>query len=151
MLEFYLFILACVLLMLASFIYNLLKRKRLSEQPFVHPLVSYGRKIEVDFDKCELKTNTYYEEVENESFPTRTQMIDALYRSNQNANSVKREVSVLLYKHQDENGSIVTYRTNPINMQPDLIRYNMLKQEKAVIYVDPVNEANYFFDTGFSK
>ncbi|RXK81428.1 hypothetical protein [Filimonas effusa] len=151
MLEFYVFIFVCVLLMLASFIHNLVKRKRISAGHFVHPLVSYGRKMEVDFDKCELKTNTYYEEVENESFPTTIQMIDALYRSNQSINSVKREVSVLLYKHQNEDGSIITYRTPPITMQPDLIRYNMLQQKKAVIYVDPVNDANYFFDTGFTQ
>ena len=149
MVEFYVFFAVCILIVLCSFLYNFYKEKRGKASQSLHPLIAYGKKIEVDLEQCELKTNSYYEEIENTSFPTRLEMIDSIYPSKQKEYSVKKEVSVLLYKEAKNDGTTVVYRSDPIYLQADMIRYYMLQHKTTTVYVDPSNSTRYFFDTSF--
>jgi hypothetical protein len=143
------FVILFFLALIISLIVGLIKyRKTFQQNPASIPLKDYGNKIMVDISKCEIKTKEYYEDGNNERLPSRIDIIDSLYRSKSSngSNATKKSVSVVIYRHTYSDGQVVEYRSAPIYLPKELIRYSLLGNQEATLYVDPSNRTNYYLE-----
>lgn len=76
--------------------YNLNSSQRLAE---IDRLKRTGDRIKVTLDNAEVKSRSYQEEIIRDGFPSRMEMLDALYDDNRNYKSQEiRQTYIVLYK-----------------------------------------------------
>jgi hypothetical protein len=147
------FIFSLVAIFIIVFFLSLLiwtKRKRKKEQlESTAYTTRYSNKITVSFDDCEVKTREYFEESVQDDWPTRIQMLDALGGRSEAGIKEKRQVSIVLYKYVDENGQIVEFRSSPIYMPGETLRFRLLNKKSTILYFDQKNNSHYYFDFDF--
>ena len=97
-------------------------------------LKATGEKIKPDFDLCEFKDSSYEHEVIDtnlSALPTYGGEIMTTENINQ---------SVIIYHHSDEE----TF-TQPFSCNRDALKFYVLNNN-IILYVNPFNRADYFFD-----
>lgn len=112
--------------------------------------MEYGKQIRVTIDACEIRSRDYFESSVMDTIPSRMDMLDSLYGGPNDEKKIKKVVSVITYKYKDETGQTIEYRSEPIYASEDTIRYSFLNSKRdLIIYVDPNNKNNYYFDVNF--
>ena len=108
-----------------------------------------GKRFIVQLGDCEVKTNSYYENVDKVgSLPSRVEMLDALYDDSRLTQSVKKSLSVLIYRKTDPSGKIFEFRSKVIELSREDV-YRFIEQKKeGTLYVDERNWNRYYFDIG---
>ena len=100
-------------------------------------------KIKVRLDDCELKTNSYQEEIESLE-PPKVQAYDAMFNHNQAPKKIDVNHTIVLYKKCGR-----TYLSHPILKDKITLGFIFEKQGYTFIYIDPLNPEIYYFDFEF--
>lgn len=112
-------------------------------------LINKGIKVEVDLDKCEIKFNSYREEVIKDYYsPSDKYMaLDALVgKDNREFQNVNQ--SILVYKTEVHGNSRTFY--SPIIAKDEIsLTFLLGNKKKTLIYVDRLDKDNYYFDLEF--
>ncbi len=111
-------------------------------------LIRNGLKVEVDLDKVEIKSASYREEIisENAGF-NRYEALDGMIRKdNREFNNV--EQSVLVYE-TEVHGNKKKFYSPLIPKDETTLQLLLGSQKKTSIYLDRLNDENYFFDIEF--
>jgi hypothetical protein len=102
-----------------------------------------GNKILLTVDNCEIRENSYYEEVINES-SSRVQQIDALYDPNRNYRQDYIEQSAIIFYYTvGDKKKRMTSQSFPFNANT---LTNYLENKMLVLYVNRFDENDYAFD-----
>jgi hypothetical protein len=124
------------------------KRRRDKEkEKLVSKFKANSEKILVDFDKCEIISNNYVEEVETESF-NNNQAWEALYDSERNVKKVEVNQARLLFE-ADRFGTKEKFYSSMICKDEITIRFLLAKQKETFIYIDKNDKDRYYFDLDF--
>jgi hypothetical protein len=124
-------------------------RKRKQGNKYWEKLKKEGKPIQVHLKDIDIKTNEYNETPVHDSIPSRIEMLDGLSRSGGADGTIKKAVSVLLYRYKKPNGELVMFRSETIEMPIESLRLRMEHINETTIYVDENNWNRYYFDIEF--
>jgi hypothetical protein len=102
-----------------------------------------GEKIILTTENCEIRENSYFEEINKDSSSSIVQ-VDALFDSNRNYSQNYVEKSAIIYYHKfGENKYRMTSQTFPFNA--DNLR-NYVEKQKLALYINRYDKNDYSFD-----
>jgi hypothetical protein len=115
-----------------------------------------GEKIVVNLEECEIKENSYTEEVDkyrNETMTTPSiigdiQFWDGLYDSRYNSKMVDVNQSVLIFKYL-HNGVEEKFISKIIPRTKEDLKFKLYFQKNTLLYVDRNNRKRFYFDLSF--
>ena len=111
-------------------------------------LKANGEKIQVDFSKCDIKTNDFTKEQERYS-SSRIQMWNAIGGdADKKIKQVEVHQSVIVFKHQN-NGKTETFFSGLIPKERVTLMFKLGDKKKTTLYVDRYNRSIYYFDLDF--
>ena len=87
----------------------------------------------------------YREEVIKDGFPTRMEMLDALYDSNRNYETKEFLQTYIVCYHQ-YNGKTYKYVSHATIQDPEALKRYIESQNGIDLYIDSKDPGNYYFD-----
>ncbi len=151
--NFHLLVPGAILVGISSISLKLIKKNEVNKslsyfQDWKKELKTNGLTVEVDFNKCEIKSNNYREEIEKEySYMSKYEAIDELTgRDTRVFNNVNN--CVILFETKI-NGEKAIFKSPLINEQEINLKILMAEKKKTYIYVNKQNKDEYFFDLEF--
>lgn len=112
-------------------------------------LKSSGIVLDADFDKCEIKSNKYREEVVKDGYsPTDKYMAMDVFvgRDNKEYNNVDQSVIVFETELSGEKRKFIS---PVINKEKTTLQFLLMDKKSTKIYIDRMNKDNYYFDLEF--
>jgi hypothetical protein len=118
-----------------------------SEEQLITQLKNRGDRIYVDFSKCEIKENSYSEEINESETLQGSAILGSLYPSQ---NVEHREVvqSVIVFE-SIYNGKTIKFLSPIIPKDKTTLLFLLYAQKETYIYLDPKDEDTYYFDLEF--
>lgn len=108
------------------------------------PPKEYSERIPVDLTLCELHCNEFQSE-ENRQRSSMATMLDSINYSEKNIIRQKHSLIRLRYKFK-YNGNEKTFISETIHADIDQVRWSLETHKKTLIYVNPRNPEQYYFD-----
>jgi hypothetical protein len=93
-------------------------------------------------ENCEVRGNSYHEEIISDKIPTRSEMNDALYDPNRNYKQKFVELSVLIHYYNDDKSKRMVSQN--FEFSKELLKKN-LEEGFFVLYVNRFNWNDYVF------
>ena len=114
----------------------------------IERLKRIGDKIKLTLDNVEVKSRSYQQEIINDGFPTRIEMLDSLYDNNRNHKTELVQQTYIVYykKYNDEMYKFVSHATS---QNVDTLKRHIESQKGIELYIDPKNPTNYYFDFSY--
>ena len=106
------------------------------------------KKVSIPFNKINVQTRGYYESDEENLYPTRMRVLDALVDKAED-NKVYKEVSVLTYDGLLIRGKSVLLKSDPVYLPKALMHQKLKKQKIIDIYFDETKLESVYYDLSF--
>jgi hypothetical protein len=104
-------------------------------------------KVRVDLNACEIKTNSYSEQVDKVK-NYKAKAFDTLYDSDKGIENINSNETVLIFE-TEKYGEKEHYYSPVIYKDEITLRFMLDKQKETYIYIDKENRGNYYFDLEF--
>lgn len=104
-------------------------------------------KVRVDLSVCEIKTNSYSEQVDKVK-NYKAKAFDPLYDSDKSIENINSNEAVLIFE-TEKYGEKEHYYSPVIYKDEITLRFMLDKQKETYIYIDKENRSNYYFDLEF--
>ena len=103
-------------------------------------------KVKVEFEKCEIRDYSYFEEVKNKQ-PLRVTSMNVLSGDEMsNVKNVATNRVVLIYHHTNPaNGEKTDFSSGALPMDKDSLQMNFIAND-IFLFFDPMDPENYFFE-----
>ena len=109
-------------------------------------LINYGQVIPVNFEDCEVKSNQYREEIDDDLYHPYKVLEGLLPSEDPEYNTVHQQVIVY---QTDYKGKPKTFLSPTIHKDEISLQFILAKQVSTKIYVDQLDSNNYYFDLTF--
>jgi hypothetical protein len=114
----------------------------------IERLKRIGHKIRLTLDNAEVKSRSYQQEIINDGFPSRIEMLDSLYDNNRNHKTELVQQTYIVY-YKKFNDEIYKFVSQATTQNVDEVKRNIDSQKGIDLYIDPQNPTNYYFDFSF--
>ena len=98
--------------------------------PGIRVLKEYGTQIVIDLDACVIKHREFYEDDEY-------------------GNKILKNISLVIFKDAKGEDKELEYKSPPIYLPENDLRKLLNTQKKTVLFIDPANKKDYYFDFEF--
>lgn len=120
-------------------------RNRLAE---VARLKTIGDQLRVTLDNAEVKSRSFRQEIINDGFSSRKEMLDGLYDSNRNYKTQEiQQTYIVFYRHY--NGQEYKFISQATTQNADALKMYIHERKGIDLFIDPKNPTKYYFDLDF--
>lgn len=104
-----------------------------------------GDKVKVTLDNAEVKTRSYQQEVNQDSLPSRIEIVDGLYDSNRNYKTEQIQQTYIVF-YKEYSGKNYKFVSQATSQNPEAVKLYMDREKGIDLYIDPPNPTSYYFD-----
>jgi len=119
-----------------------------SRERSIVALKGSGEKIRVTLDNAAVKSRSYQEEVVDDGYPSRIEMVDGVFAPDRNHKTRQVQQTYIVFL-KSYGGKIYKFISQPTSQDAFYLK-RWLDENKGVdLYIDPENPRNYHFDLPF--
>lgn len=107
-----------------------------------------GERIRINLENVEIRSQSYQQEIINEGFPSRTEMLDGLYDSNRNYKSEEIQRTYIVF-YKQYNSKTYKFISQATTHSTDSLKMYIEQNGGVDLYIDRKNPTIYYFEIPF--